>query len=334
MVRSVEFASKILDGEHAVGRDRIGCAVNELMQEMSKTGDVFTADVALQEPSGFWRAPSRVKLHIAASKFRRLIPSLPGVIQLPFGSWWLSHGSALDECLLREIFEPAETAFLRKYLRSGMTVLDIGAHHGYYTLLASRAVGSNGRIIAFEPSPKERIRLGEHLRLNNCENVHVEPYALEATKEKRDLYLVEGAEDYCNSLCPPVVNARTTTITVETTTLDSFLSTQPINEIDFIKMDVEGAELSVLKGAEELLAKSPRPVWLVELFDMRAAPWGYAAREVVQLLAKRGYRWYGIREDGTLTSVEANRDVYDANLVAVPPEREQEVRTRVKAERA
>lgn len=308
--------------------------MNESMREMSNSGSVFASEISRQEPDGFWRAPSRVKIHIAASKFRRIIPSLPSVIQLPFGSWWLSHGSALDECLLREDFEPAETAFLRKYLQSGMTVLDIGAHHGYYTLLASRAIGSNGRIIAFEPSPKERIRLEEHLRLNACDNVRVEPFALEATEVKRDLYLVEGAEDYCNSLRPPVVNARTTTITVQTTTLDKFLSTQTIGEVDFIKMDVEGAELSVLNGAEGLLAKSPRPVWLVELFNMRTAPWGYAAKEVVQLLAKRGYRWYGIQLDGTLTSVEANREVYDANLVAVPPEREQEVLTRVKAERA
>lgn len=308
--------------------------MNETMQAMSKSGDAFTVEVALQEPGRFWRAPSRVKFHIAASKFRRLIPTLPGVIQLPFGSWWLSHGSALDECLLQGEFEPAETVFLRRYLHDGMTLLDIGAHHGYYTLLASKAVGPNGRIIAFEPSPKERIRLREHLRLNDCENVRVEPFALEATEEKRDLYLVEGAEDYCNSLRPPVVNASTTTITVQTTTLDKFLSTVHIDRIDFIKMDVEGAELSVLKGAEKLLARSARPVWLVELFDMRTAPWGYAAREVVQLLAKRGYRWYEIHLDGSLTPVAANREVYDANLVAVPPEHEQEVLTRVTAERA
>jgi FkbM family methyltransferase len=308
--------------------------VNETVQAMSKTGGVFTMEVALQEPSRFWRVPARVKFHIAASKLKRFIPTLPGVIQLPFGSWWLSHGSALDECLLQGSFELAETAFLQKYLHGGMTILDIGAHHGYYTLLASKAVGGNGRIIAFEPSPKERGRLGEHLRLNNCENVRVEPFALEATEEKRELYLVEGAEDYCNSLRPPVVHAGTTTITVQTTTLDRFLGAEQIDKVDFIKMDVEGAELNVLKGAGELLAKSPRPVWLIELFDMRTAPWGYAAREVVQLLAKRGYRWYEIQLDGSLTPVEADRDVYDANLVAVPPEREREVLARATAERA
>lgn len=327
MVRGIELAGEI----RVCGS---WCTVNEIMQAVPKNGEVFTAEVALQEPGRFWRVPARVKLHIAASKLKRLIPTLPGVIQLPFGSWWLSRGSALDECLLQGSFEPAETAFLQRYLHSGMTILDIGAHHGYYTLLASKAVGANGQIIAFEPSPKERIRLGEHLRLNECQNVRVEPSALEATEEKRELYLVQGAEDYCNSLRPPVVEAGTTTITVQTTTLDSFLNFQRIDNVDFIKMDVEGAELNVLRGAKELLGKRPRPVWLVELFDIRTAPWGYAARQVVQLLAERAYRWYEIQVDGNLTPIEANRDVYDANLVAVPPEREHEVLTRVRAERA
>ncbi len=281
----------------------------------------------------FSQAPARVKLHIVASKFRRLFHTLPGVIQLPFGSWWLLRGSALDESLLTGNFELAETAFLQRYLHSGMTILDVGAHHGYYALLASRAVGAGGKVIAFEPSPKERVRLQQHLQLNGCVNVQIESFALEAVEDEKVLYLVDGAEDYCNSLRPPVVNAETTTINVKTTTLDKFLHNHGIDKVDFIKMDVEGAELNALSGAKEILAKRPRPVLLVELYDMRTAPWGYAAREVVQLLAKQGYSWYEIRLDGTLASVEADRDVYDANLVAIPPERKQDVFKRVAEER-
>lgn len=303
------------------------------VQAIANGGSVFPSRVALQGIRGLGQAPARVKFHIFASKFRRFFRTLPAVIQLPFGSWWLVRGSALDESLLTGNFETAETEFLRRYLDKGMTILDVGAHHGYYTLLASRATGSDGKVIAFEPSPKERVRLREHLELNGCSNVGVESFALEAVEDEKELFLVDGAEDYCNSLRPPVVNAGTTTIKVKTTTLDKFLRRKAIDRVDFIKMDVEGAELSVLKGAVELFTRAPRPVLLVELYDIRTAPWGYAAREVVQLLAKGGYRWYEIHLDGSLAFVEADRDVYDANLVAIPPERETDVLKRVNAER-
>ena len=303
------------------------------VQAMSKGGDGFASGVGLQGINRFWQAPASVKFYIFAGKFRRFFRKLPAVIQLPFGSWWLARGSALDECLMTGNFERAETQFLRRYLHNGMTILDVGAHHGYYALLASRAVGSAGKVVAFEPSPKERCRLQQHLRLNDCRNVRVEPFALEAVEEEKDLFLVDGAEDYCNSLRPPVVNAGTTTIKVRTTTLDKIVRLRQIGSVDFIKMDVEGAELNVLNGARELLNTNPRPVLLVELYDMRTAPWGYAAREVVRLLANTGYRWYEIHSDGTLASVDAGREVYDANLVAIPPEREQDVLSRVAAER-
>jgi len=302
---------------------------------IAKDGAAFSARLALQGIRGSSKAPARVKFHIVASKFRRLFHTLPGVIRLPFGSWWLVRGSALDETLMDGRFEPAETAFLRRYLESGMTILDVGAHHGYYSLLASRAVGLGGKIIAFEPSPRERLRLQEHLQLNNCTNVQVEAFALEAVEDEKELFLVNGAEDYCNSLRPPAVNAGTTTIKVNTTTLDRFLHRHNIDTVDFIKMDVEGAELNVLNGAKKLLTRKQRPVLLVELYDMRTAPWGYAAKEVVQLLAECGYLWYEIRLDGSLAFVKATHERFDddANLVAIPPERERYVHEKVAAGR-
>lgn len=307
--------------------------MSEQVQAISKGGGVFPARVAPSEGHHFWQVPVRVQFYIFAGKFRRFFRTVPRVIQLPFGSWWLAYGNALDESLLTGKFEPAETEFLMRYLHSGMTVLDVGAHHGYYALLASRSIGASGKVIAFEPSPKERVRLRQHLQLNGCSNVSVESFALEEVEEEKELFLVDGTEDYCNSLRPPVVNAGTTTIKVKTTTLDKFLRRKVIDRVDFIKMDVEGAELNVLKGAQELFTKTPRPVLLVELYDMRTAPWGYAAREVVQLLAKLGYRWYEIHLNGSVASVETDRDVYDANLVAIPPEREEDVLIRVNAER-
>ena len=84
-----------------------------------------------------------------------------------------------------------------------MIVLDIGAHHGFYTLLASRKVGKKGKVIAFEPSPRKRRKLIWHCRLNRTDNVWIESCALGSFDGEAELFLVKGKETGCNSLRPP-----------------------------------------------------------------------------------------------------------------------------------
>jgi hypothetical protein len=93
-----------------------------------------------------------------------------------------------------------------------------------------------------------------------------------------------------------------------------------LRQVDFVKLDVEGAELDVLNGALALLNAAPRPVLLVEVYDIRTEPWGYKAREIVHFLSKLGYQWFQLRKDGSLEGIGTDLDVYDANLVAVPDE--------------
>jgi len=202
-----------------------------------------------------------------------------------------------------------------------MTVLDVGAHHGFYTLLASLRVGPTGKVIAFEPSPRERKRLKHHIKMNNCKNVRIEPSAVGASRGQATLFLVEGAEDYCNSLRPPATKAQTISLPTQVISLDEFLGNSAISAVDFIKLDVEGSELDALKGAAKLLATHPRPVLMVEVYDLRTEPWGYHAREIVQVLSQGGYEWFSLLDDGTPLAIEPDKDRYDANLVAVPRER-------------
>ena len=150
-----------------------------------------------------------------------------------------------------------------------MTVLDIGAHHGMYTLLASKRVGREGRVIAFEPSPRERRRLLRHLRINGCSNVFVEPLALGDHAGEADLFLVEGRQDWCNSLRPPEVDERSCIVRVEVRPLDDVLGALGIARVDFIKLDVEGAGLSFLHGASRVLRSASRPAILAEVQDSR-----------------------------------------------------------------
>src|SRR6266481_6347719 len=88
----------------------------------------------------------------------------------------------------------------RRFLRPGMVVLDIGAHNGFYTMLAARRVGNSGQVIAFEPSPREHKRLFRHLKMNRLlANVVVCRLALDHSKGEDTLFVVEGRDIGCNS---------------------------------------------------------------------------------------------------------------------------------------
>jgi FkbM family methyltransferase len=272
----------------------------------------------------FLAKSGRMRYVALANRVRRVAPALPVPLRLPFGAWWLAQHSALDCELIYDGFETAEAAFVTRFLRPGMTVLDVGAHHGLYTLLASKCVGRTGRVIAFEPSPRERRRLALHLRINRCGNVDVHPCALGDRAGSAHLFLVEGIHDWCNSLRLPNVEERTSRVTVEVWRLDHLLETIGWPRVDFIKLDVEGSELSVLKGAPQLLRGNVRPAILAEVQDVRTTPWGYAAREIVRFLADAGYGWFALADDGSLESISSDLFYYDANLVALPLERFEE----------
>jgi FkbM family methyltransferase len=259
----------------------------------------------------------------------RKVSGIRAPFRLAFGAWWIPRQDHVSRPLKDGKFETSEVAFASGFLKPGMTVLDIGAHHGLYTLLASRRVGRTGKVIAFEPSPRERKALRLHLRINSCTNVTVQPLALGDENAEGTLHVVESWAAGCNSLRPPDVPAQTSPVQVEVARLDDWLANHQIEKVDFIKLDVEGAELAVLLGATKLLERRPRPVILAEVQDIRAAAWHYAAREIVTMLEDRDYTWFQISERGELLEVDTRREAFDANIVAIPNERKEDVRSQI-----
>jgi FkbM family methyltransferase len=241
-------------------------------------------------------------------------------VRLPSGARWIPRGDHVGGPAQEGKFEPAELAFVEAFLRPGMTALDIGAHNGLYSLLASKKVGPRGRVISFEPSPRERKALRLNLALNWMRNVSVQGMALGSEAGEADFYLVEGYATGCNSLRPPAVESETRKLRVKTISLDEFLRDRRIHRVDFIKLDTEGAELEILRGARKLLSAPPRPVLLVEVSEIRTAPWGYSAREILRFMEQLEYLWFGIRADGSLAELQPGHDLCDTNLVAVPKE--------------
>jgi FkbM family methyltransferase len=156
---------------------------------------------------------------------------------------------------------------------------------------------------------------------NLCRNVVVRCEAVGKAPERDHVfYAVVGTETGGNSLRPPAPDMATGTTEqkVALVSVDHFCREQGIKQVHFIKLDVEGGELDVLHGASGLLSSCPRPTILLEVSDVRTAPWGYAAREIVDQLIGRDYQLFEIG-DGILTR-HTVQQTYHKDLVAVPAE--------------
>jgi len=157
-----------------------------------------------------------------------------------------------------------------------------------------------------------------------CSNVQLMPFAVGEEAGEADLFLVEGSQDWCNSLRPPTVDEPTKTVRVSVQRLDDALAELDVSKVDFIKVDAEGAELSVLYGVMRLLLRKSRPAILAEVQDVRTLPWGYAARDIIQLMVRMDYRWFRDRGKGSAVPISCDQETYNANLVALPAERTEE----------
>ena len=248
------------------------------------------------------------------------LPRLPLPVRTSWGAWWLAWNDVMGkQVFMHDYREQGEQEFLLHFLQSGMTVLDIGAHQGNHTLLFSSQVGSEGLVVAFEPSPRELQRLKLHLAINRCRNVRVEPVAVGNNEVTEELFVCLGVETGCNSLRPPSVDDPIQKIEVPVITIDKYLEINEISKVDFVKIDIEGAELDALRGAAEMV-DGLKPSFLCELADMRTEPWGYHARDIYSFLQDRGYRWFSITQDGSVTPCPYKETFHD-NLVAVHEER-------------
>jgi FkbM family methyltransferase len=171
----------------------------------------------------FAARPAREQYVRLALRVQRVFSKTPIPIRLGFGGWFLVGTSWVDHAILFGEIEKAEILFVERYLRAGMTVLDIGAHHGLYTLLASKRVGAAGRVVAFEPSSRERAQLLRNVKINFCSNVRIEACALGGERSQAELFLVKGGEDGCNSLRPPIAASGASAMSVAVARLDDWM---------------------------------------------------------------------------------------------------------------
>jgi FkbM family methyltransferase len=261
--------------------------------------------------------PLKQMLKIGLFRFYYYITSIPIPFpkRLPWGDWWLSWGDSVGRTMWTGSFENVETQLLKKILKPGMVMIDAGAHRGYYTLLASFLIGSKGRIISFEPSPRERQWLWMHRIANGRRNVTIEKKALGSKEETAEFFITLGKQTGCNSLRYPKGVPYSLPIQVPVVTLDRYFHDAALDRLDFIKMDVEGAEKEMLIGGRECLRKS-RPMIMCELSDIRTLRWKYRPVETVKILESLDYSCYFIQPNGHLEPHQ-EKPVYEDNILAI-----------------
>ncbi|MFZ5781041.1 MAG: FkbM family methyltransferase [Pseudomonadota bacterium] len=220
-------------------------------------------------------------------------------------------------------FEPNEFAFLDRVLRPGMVFIDVGANDGYYTLFAARRVGPTGRVVAAEPSSRERAHLQRNLGRNGLDNVTVVPAAIGSTSGLADLHLAHGVHAGHNTLGSfahdDVVRASLERVPIEP--LDSVVARLALSHVDFIKVDVEGAEARVIAGAANVLA-TMRPMMLLEVNDKALRAQGHCAQSLVDTLrADLRYEIFVFSPATGMPVKPRDGEPFSSNVVAVPAER-------------
>jgi FkbM family methyltransferase len=153
--------------------------------------------------------------------------------------------------------------------KEGDIVIDIGAHIGLYTIISSKRVGAQGKVVAIEADPENFEMLNSNIKLNQLTNVIPLNYAVYSKETKIKLYLPSGESGFTkyNTIMPNWINTQEKFVEVNANTLDYLLQLNEIRqeEVNWIKIDVEGAEFEVLKGATNVLSKSKDIAILMEL---------------------------------------------------------------------
>jgi FkbM family methyltransferase len=199
-------------------------------------------------------------------------------------------------------FEPGETAVIKKFLKPGMIAVDAGANIGYFTLLMSRLVGNAGQVHAFEPGRENVALLKKNVKLNSYQNVVINNAAVSSQSGNLTFYLSDtNPQDH---RIIKDTNENRKSYSVRAVTLDQYFHGK---KVDFMKMDIQGAELIAFEGAKKILAKY-HPTLVIEYWPYGIIQAGRKPEELFGILEKYKYLIKSINQkDGSLTTVNKKK---------------------------
>lgn len=308
-----------------------GCVVSDAHAALPW---LFRSLVRLRKLVASWHADRIFKsgpLFIAAyrSLYARLCPKRE--VRTEFRGHAL-HLNLADQTVARSLlttgaWERYETQVFAKAVQQDMVVVDIGANIGHYTLEAARRVGKNGKVFAFEPEPHNFELLCRNIAANGYENVV--PVRKALSNRCGTLRLAIDANNLGgHHFAAPLELGRA--IEVETTSLDAFFRENP-TRVELIKMDAEGAELSILEGMSGVLAANPDLIIFTEYMPRAIGAFGGRPASFLEKLAAAGFSLGIVEEDGeqiesvsvgrlediTLSLIEERHGRFHINLVCL-----------------
>lgn len=192
-------------------------------------------------------------------------------------------------------WERGTTRLFEDIIQKGMVVLDVGANIGYFTLIAAKLVGEEGKVFAFEPEPYNFDLLVRNLKLNGYHNVTPAQKAISDKNGRATLFLDRTQWDQHSLSRRNVTNFSGNSIEVDVQTLDDFLKDFG-HRVDFAKIDVQGAELAVIQGMRHIIESNKNLKLVVEFNPEGLRRFGSSPEEFLNRLTGYGFKLYQIGE--------------------------------------
>jgi FkbM family methyltransferase len=221
-------------------------------------------------------------------------------------------------------YEPTLTALTRLLVKEGDVCLDVGANFGWYTTLFAALVGASGTVHSFEPVPSSFEELRINCKLSGSPgNTFINDFALTDKKGSATINLFPGLTTGHASLSQQGRNDADEFI-CSTDTLDAYLTERNVKSVDFVKVDIEGAELAFLKGAAPLFCQQRPPLILMEMAVNTTSNFGYHPNDLIDFIRSAAdYSFFVIDEaHRSLVQIEQfERDDPGANVLCIPSSR-------------
>lgn len=206
------------------------------------------------------------------------------IVHLDGMTFHLDAQDSMTLSILRA-YEPAASALMRQQIRPGDTVVDVGANIGYFTVLMSKLVGEGGAVHAFEPAPENFALLQRNLAENHCKNVRAECKAVGAKSGGAQLYM-STKDNLDHRLYDSGDNRQC--VAADMVSLDDYFPDHETG-VDFIKIDVQGAEPAVLEGMSALCARCESLKLLTEFWPSGIGRYGGDAKAYLHDLRAAGF---------------------------------------------
>ncbi len=237
----------------------------------------------------FYVAPKRPTVIPTKEGFKLMVVPRDRGVGFPL---WIGHE-----------YEPQTSKIFKNFISSGDIVMDIGANIGYFTLLAARLVGQYGKVLAFEPVPYFLELICSSARLNNLTNITAFQMALSDTPGEGHIFLDKKNLGLASPVSNNVIDLSES-LQVKYTTIDIFCEENGIKP-NFVKIDVQGYELKVLRGAIKLLQRGNAKLYF-EFWPRGINNAGDMPEEIFYLLEATGYKVFKVNNDGGFSPVSKN----------------------------